>query len=179
MVSYVFCRYEKALVNDIILEADMSLEKAKNFLEKAGYLNRVIEPEASTATVPLAAKALGTTEREIAKTLSFMVGDRAVLVVMEGDARIQNHKFKEQFHTKAKMIPKEKVEEMVGHEPGGVCPFGVNEGVEVYLDVSLKNDDYVYPAAGNDHSGVRLTPEELYQISGAVGWVDISQEKNA
>ena len=153
----------------------MSLEKAKNFLAKAGYADRIIEPEASTATVPLAARALGTTEGEIAKTLSFLIDGRAVLIVVRGDARIQNHKFKEQFHTKAKMLPWDQVEEMVGHEPGGVCPFGVNGGVEVYLDVSLKDFDYVYPAAGNDHSGVKLTPEELYEISGAAAWVDVSQ----
>lgn len=153
----------------------MSLEKAKNFLAKAGYADRIIEPEASTATVPLAARALGTTEGEIAKTLSFLIDGRAVLIVVRGDARIQNHKFKEQFHTKAKMLPWDQVEEMVGHEPGGVCPFGVNDGVEVYLDVSLKDFDYVYPAAGNDHSGVKLTPEELYEISGAAAWVDVSQ----
>lgn len=151
----------------------MSIEKAKKYLEQEGYLDRVIEPEESTATVPLAAKALGTTEGEIGKTLSFLVDDKAVLIVMKGDARIKNPKFKAEFHTKAKMIPPEQVEELVGHEPGGVCPFGVNEDVKVFLDISLKEYEYVYPAAGNDHSGVKLTPDELFKISKASGWVDV------
>lgn len=153
----------------------MSLERAKKYLQQAGYADRIIEPEASTATVPLAAKALGTTEGEIAKTLSFLVEDRPVLILMSGDARIQNHKFKEQFHKKAKMIPPEDLEELVGHNPGGVCPFGVREGVRVFLDIGLRQYEYVYPAAGNDHSGVKLTPEELFRISGAEDWVDVCQ----
>ena len=153
----------------------MSIEIARKYLEKAGYADRIIEPEASTATVPLAAKALGTTEAEIAKSLSFLVDGKPVMILMEGDARIQNHKYKETFHTKAKMIPPEQVEELIGHEPGGVCPFGIRDGVAVYLDEDLKKFAYISPAAGNDHSGVKLTPEELYRLSGAKGWVDVCQ----
>ena len=153
----------------------MSFEKAKKFLEIKGFADRIIVPAESTATVPLAAAALGTTEGEIAKTLSFIVDEKPVLVLMEGNARIQNHKFKEQFHTKAKMIPPSEVEELVGHEPGGVCPFGINEGIDVYLDVSLQKFEYVYPACGDDHSGGKLTPQELFAISGAKGWVDVCQ----
>lgn len=154
----------------------MSLEKAKKYLAEAGYLDRVIEPEESTATVPLAAMALGTTEGEIGKTLSFAVDGRAVLIVMKGDSRISNQKFKAQLHTKAKMLTYEQAEELVGHEPGGVCPFGVNDGVTVYIDESLRQYEYVYPAAGNDHSGVKLTPDELFDISRAAGWVDVTKD---
>ncbi|MGI6735732.1 MAG: YbaK/EbsC family protein [Anaerovoracaceae bacterium] len=153
----------------------MSMEKARKFLAAAGYADRLIEPEASTATVPLAAQALGVSAGEIAKTLSFSLGEKAILIVMKGDARIQNRKFKDRFRTKAKMLPPERVEELVGHEPGGVCPFGVREDVAVYLDLSLQEYEYIYPAAGNDHSAVKLTPEELFRISGAAGWVDVSR----
>ena len=151
----------------------MSFLKAEKYLTEAGFSDRILVREESTATVALAAAALGTTEGEIAKTLSFLADGKPFLVVMKGDARIQNHKFKEQFHTKASMIPQDQVETLVGHEPGGVCPFGINPGVPVYLDISLKQYDIVYPAAGDDHSAVRLTPEELYKIAGASGWVDV------
>mgnify|MGYP004614491431 FL=1 len=112
----------------------------------------------------------------IAKTLSFLEGDKAILILAEGTARIDNHKYKEKFHTKAKMIPFEEVEEYIGHAPGGVCPFGIKEGVEVYLDESLKKFDTVYPAAGNDHSAVKLTIPELEAVAGAVGWIDVCKE---
>jgi len=151
----------------------MSIEIAKKKLAEAGYLDRVIEFEESTATVGLAAEALGVEPGRIAKTLSFLVDGGAVLILAEGMARIDNRKFKDTFHTKAKMIPWDEVEGYIGHAPGGVCPFGAKEGVPVYMDESLKRWDVVYPAAGNDHSAVRLTPAELEEASGARGWVDV------
>lgn len=151
----------------------MSFEKAKKYLEEKGYADRIIVTGELTATVPLAAKALGTTDAEIAKSLSFLVDDQPIIILVRGDAKVKNRKYKDLFGKKAAMIPFDDVERLTGHEPGGVCPFGINPDVKVYLDVSLKDFEYVYPAAGDDHSGVRLTPEELFQIAGAEDWVDV------
>ena len=151
----------------------MALEKAKKYLEKRGYLDRVIEPDVSTATVELAAAAIGVEPGRICKSLSFLIEDRPVIILAEGMARVNNKKYKAQFGKKARMIPREKVEEYIGHEAGGVCPFGLNSEVTVYMDESLRRWDVVYPAAGNDHSAVRLTPDELMMLSGAAGWVDV------
>lgn len=157
----------------------MSLEKAKKFLTEKGYADRIIELEESSATVQLAAEALGVEPGMIAKTMSFLQGEQPVLILTEGTARIDNRKYKDTFHVKAKMIPFDQVEEVVGHAPGGVCPFGIKDGIEVYLDESLKRFDTVYPAAGDDHSAVRLTIPELEQVSGANGWVDVCKEPEA
>ena len=154
----------------------MSLEKAKKYLESKDLLSHVIELDESTATVALAAEALGVEPGMIAKTMSFMQGDKPVLILTEGTARIDNGKYKDTFHIKAKMIPGDEVESVIGHAPGGVCPFGINEGIDVYLDKSLKDFDTVYPAAGNDHSAVRLTIPELEQAADAVGWVDVCKD---
>ena len=154
----------------------MSLEKALADLERKGFLDRVMELEASTATAAQAAEALGVEPGRIAKTMSFLQEDKAVLILTEGTARIDNHKYKETFHVKAKMIPYDEVETYVGHAPGGVCPFGVNEGVAVYLDESLRKFDTVYPAAGNGHTAVKLTLQELEAAAGAEGWVDVCKE---
>lgn len=135
--------------------------------------DRIIVPEHSSATVELAAQAIGVTPGEIAKTLSFLTKEGPVLVIAEGTARVDNRKFKDTFHTKAKMIPGDQVEALVGHAPGGVCPFGIHEGVPVYMDESLKKYETVYPAVGDDHSAARLTVAELEQVSGAAGWVDV------
>lgn len=151
----------------------MSLEKAKKYLEEKGFLDRVIEPEVSTATVELVAAAVGVEPGRICKSLSFLIEDRPVIILAEGMARVNNKKYKAQFGKKARMIPREKVEEYIGHEAGGVCPFGLNSEVTVYMDESLRRWDVVYPAAGNDHSAVRLTPDELMMLSGAAGWVDV------
>jgi prolyl-tRNA editing enzyme YbaK/EbsC (Cys-tRNA(Pro) deacylase) len=151
----------------------MSLEKAEKYLESKGFLDHVIVLQESTATVALAAEALGVEPGMIAKTMSFLQGDQAILVLTEGTARVDNRKYKDTFHVKAKMIPFEEVEDWIGHAPGGVCPFGIKEGISVYLDESLKKYDTVYPAAGDDHSAVRLTISELEQVCGAVGWVDV------
>ena len=151
----------------------MSFLRAKDYLEKLGLGDRIIVPEHSSATVSEAAEALGCTPGEIIKTLSFLQGDRPVLILAEGTARIDNPKYKAQFGCKAKMIPADMVEDLVGHAVGGVCPFGVNEGVAVYLDESLKRHDTVYPAAGDDHSAVRLSVSELETVCGTTAWVDV------
>ena len=154
----------------------MSLERAKAYIKSKGFLDHVIELEASTATVIDAANALGVEPGMIAKTMSFLQGENPVLILTEGTAKVDNRKYKDTFHMKAKMIPFEEVEKYIGHAPGGVCPFGINEGVEVYLDESLRQFEVVYPAAGNDHSAVKLTIPELEQIAGAKGWVNVCKE---
>ena len=154
----------------------MSRKKAENYLEQKGFLDHVIRLEASTATVAEAADALGVEPGMIAKTMSFLLDDQPILILTEGTARVENRKYKDTFHIKAKMIPFEEVEQWIGHAPGGVCPFGINDGVKVYLDESLRRFETVYPAAGDDHSAVKLTIPELEEVAGAVGWVDVCKE---
>ena len=154
----------------------MSLQKAEQFLQNKGFLDHVIRLEESTATVVEAAEALGVEPGRIAKTMSFLQGEQAVLILTEGTARVDNRKYKDTFHMKAKMIPFEEVENYIGHAPGGDCPFGIHENIEVYLDESLKQFTTVYPAAGNDHSAVQLTIPELEQVANARGWVDVCKE---
>ena len=154
----------------------MSFEKAKTYLTDKGYGDRVIETEESSATVQEAADALGVEPARIANTLSFVTPAGPILILAEGTARVDNRKYKDTFFTKAKMIPFEEVEPLTGHAPGGVCPFGINDGVLVYLDESLRKFDVVYPAAGNGQSAVRLTVEELYEVSNAEGWVNVCKE---
>lgn len=154
----------------------MSQEKAEIYLKEKGRLDRVIRLEDSTATVTQAAEALGVEPGMIAKTMSFLQNDQPVLILTEGTAKIDNRKYKDTFHVKAKMIPFEEVEHWIGHAPGGVCPFGINEGVIVYLDESLRQFEVVYPAAGDDHSAVKLSVDELEQICGAKGWIDVCKE---
>jgi prolyl-tRNA editing enzyme YbaK/EbsC (Cys-tRNA(Pro) deacylase) len=144
-------------------------------LRSRGFEDRVLEFEESSATVELAAHAVGCEPERIAKTLSFHVGDRVALVLFAGDARIDNRKFKNAFHSKAKMLRVDEAEELIGHGVGGVCPFGVNEGCDVYLDESLKRFDVVYPAAGNAASAVRLTIAELEDACAPCAWVDVSK----
>lgn len=151
----------------------MSIEKAKACLSALGYADHIIELAASTATVSEAAQALGVQPGMIAKTMSFLQGDKAVLILTEGTAKVDNRKYKDTFRTKAKMIPFEDVERLIGHALGGVCPFGVPDNVDVYLDESLRQFETVYPAAGNDHSAVKLTLAELEQVANAKGWVDV------
>ena len=148
----------------------MSFEKAKADLEEKGLGDHVIVLSESSATVAEAAHALGVEPASIAKTLSVLQGEKPVLIVTEGTAKLDNHKYKSLFHMKAKMIPYDEVETYVGHAPGGVCPFGVNEGVAVYLDESLRKFDTVYPAAGNGHTAVKLTLQELEAAAGAEDW---------
>lgn len=153
----------------------MSVVQVKNYLEQWNLQDRVKEFEVSSATVGLAAQAVGCEPARIAKTMSFMVNGKAVLIVLAGDVKIDNHKYKEQFHTKAVMIKMDQLEEFVGHPMGGVCPFDVKEGVDVYLDESLKRFDVVYPAAGSASSAVELTLPELLQASRSRGWIDVSK----
>ena len=153
------------------------MKKQKHIWRKKGLLEHVIELEASTATVEDAARALGVAPGMIAKTMSFLQGEQPVLILIEGTAKVDNRKYKDTFHTKVKMIPFDQVEQWIGHAPGGVCPFGVKDGVEVYLDESLRQFETVYPAAGNDHSAVRLTIPELEQAAGARGWVDVCRAR--
>lgn len=151
----------------------MSIERAKEHLKKYNMDSRILEFEVSSATVELAAQAIGCEPARIAKTLSFLVDDKAVLIVAAGDARIDNAKFKAQYHTKAKMLSFDQVEELIGHAVGGVCPFGIKEGVEVYLDNSLKRFETVYPACGSSNSCIELTIAELEKTSGYFSWVDV------
>lgn len=151
----------------------MSFEIAKAHLETFGLGDRVQEFEVSSATVELAAQAVGCEPARIAKTLSFKVGEEAVLIVAAGDAKVDNTRYKGQFHTKAKMLSPDEVTELVGHSIGGVCPFGVKEGVRVFLDESLKRFDKVYPACGNASSAVELTIPDLERCSGYESWVDV------
>lgn len=151
----------------------MAFDKAYNYLNERGYGDRVQTFEVSSATVELAAKALGTEPAKIAKSLTFLVGETAVMIVCAGDVKVNSGKFKQNFGVKAKMLSWDQVHEMIGHDVGGVCPFGVNDGVAVYLDVSLKRFEYVYPACGSDNSAVKLTPDEFAQICANAPWVDV------
>lgn len=155
----------------------MSQERAEKYLESRGFLDHVIRLEASTATVADAADALGVEPGMIAKTMSFLQDDQPILILTEGTARVENRKYKDTFHIKAKMIPFEEVEQWIGHAPGGVCPFGINDGVKVYLDESLRRFETVYPAAGDDHSAVRFTIPELEKAADAQGWIDVCKEE--
>ena len=154
----------------------MSKESALKHLKKYKMESRVINASSSSATVSEAAKALGTTEERIAKTLSFKLKDRAILVVICGTSKIDNAKFKQTFGEKAHMLSHEEVEPITGHPVGGVCPFGVKEGVEIYLDVSLKKFATVYPACGDTNNAIELSITELENITGYIKWVDISKE---
>ncbi len=151
----------------------MSLARAKAHLEKFGLSERIRLFDESSATVELAAHAVGCEPAHIAKTLSFRGPEAPILIVAAGDAKIDNSKFKARFHTKATMLPHDEVEALVGHAVGGVCPFGVEPGVQVYLDQSLRRFETIYPAAGTAASAVRLSPAELETASGSLGWVDV------
>ena len=153
----------------------MSMERARAYLASKGLEDRIMEFEESSATVELAARLVGCEPSRIAKTLSFHVGDRVALVLFAGDARVDNRKFKDTFHSKAKMLAASEAEELIGHGVGGVCPFGVNEGCDVYLDESLRRFDVVYPAAGNAASAVRLTLDELEEACSPCAWVDVAK----
>ena len=152
----------------------MSYIKAKEYLKKYNADDRVIVLDESSATVSMAAHALHTTEERIAKTLSFKINDKVILIVLAGDAKINNSKFKHFFHEKAHMLPFDEVEKLTGHPVGGVCPFAVKSGVEVYLDESLKRFETVFPACGSPASAIEVTIKELEEFSNPVGWTDVS-----
>ena len=152
----------------------MSIEKVRAYLEERQLADRIQVFDVSSATVELAAQALHVEGQRIAKTLSFHVGDRVALIVAAGDAKIANPKYKAQFNTKAKMLSHEEAEALIGHAVGGVCPFAVNDGVDVYLDESLKRFETVFPAAGSSNSAVELTIPELEAVCDHFqGWVDV------
>ena len=151
----------------------MAIERARNHLKSFGMAERILEFDTSSATVELAAQAAGVIPARIAKSLSFMTPEGPVLVVTSGDRKIDNPKFKAQFHTKAKMLGHDEVEALIGHGVGGVCPFGVNAGVTVYLDESLKRFATVFPACGSDNSAIELSIDELEKYSGFAAWVDV------
>lgn len=151
----------------------MAIEKVRKYFNQFGLDSKIQEFETSSATVELAAEALGCKPERIAKTLSFKIDEKGVLIVTAGDAKIDNAKFKAQFHTKAKMLAPEEVETLIGHTIGGVCPFGINENIDVYLDLSLKRFDKVYPACGSSNSAIELTIAELDKYSNNLGWIDV------
>ena len=151
----------------------MAVEKVKEYLRTYHMEERILEFDVSSATVELAAQAVGCEPERIAKTMSFLVNEEVILIVTAGNVKIDNKKYKQYFHAKAKMIPFEEEEEYIGHAPGGVCPFAVKEGVRTYLDESLKRFETVYPAAGSTNSAVRLTPQELEQCIENVTWIDV------
>ena len=154
----------------------MSFESVKKYFEDAGIGNQVIHTDKPSATVEEAAAAIGCEPKQIAKTLSFFVGEQPILIVAAGDAKVDNKKYKDRFGLKAKMIPRELVEESIGHAPGGVCPFAIKEGVPVYLDESLHRFERVYPAAGSGHSAVDLSIAELEKYSHYTDWVDVCKD---
>ena len=151
----------------------MAIEKVKDYFSKYGISDRVQEFDVSSATVELAAQALGCEPCRIAKTLSFLVDGHAVLIVAAGDAKIDNPKYKAQFQTKTKMLTPDEAEALVGHAVGGVCPFAIKEGVTVYLDESLKRFSTVFPACGSSNSAIELSIEEMEKYSGFVSWIDV------
>ena len=151
----------------------MSIEKGRAYFRALGMEDRVREFDVSSATVELAAQALGVEGARIAKTLSFKTDSGCMLILAAGDARIDNKKFKGLFHMKARMLSSEEVPELVGHPVGGVCPFGCNEGIPVYLDESLKRFETVFPAVGSPSSAIELNLEELFQYSRAQEWIDV------
>ncbi|MBE6746546.1 MAG: YbaK/EbsC family protein [Ruminococcaceae bacterium] len=151
----------------------MSIEKAREYLRSCGFEDKIQEFTVSSATVELAAQALGVEGARIAKTMSFKIGEEAILIVAAGDVRIDNRKYKDKFHTKAKMLAPDEVEALIGHAIGGVCPFGINEGVTVYLDESLKRFETVFPACGSSNSAIELTIPELENLSLFSEWVDV------
>ncbi len=155
----------------------MAIEKVKKYFESLGEPERVIEFEESTATSELAAQALGCEVGRIAKTISLMVDGRPILILISGDMKVDNKKFKARFGTRPKMLAFDDVERLIGHAAGGTCPFAVNDGVKIYLDESLKRFDVLYPAAGNDKSCARLALDELEKYIDASGWVDVAKPK--
>lgn len=151
----------------------MSIEKVRAYFREFGMESRILEFHVSSATVELAALAVGCEPQRIAKTLSFMVREKPILIVAAGDAKIDNPKYKAQFSQKAKMLSYDQAAELIGHAVGGVCPFAVNEGVTVYLDESLKRFETVFPACGSSNSAIELTISELEQYSGFSAWIDV------
>lgn len=153
----------------------MAITRVRQHFEKWNMAERIMEMEGSSATVELAAQAVGCEPERIAKTLSFKVEEKPVLIVTSGDAKIDNPKYKAQFRTKAKMLTPDEAVSLVGHAVGGVCPFGIHDGVTVYLDESLKRFETVFPACGSSNSAIELSIEELERCSDFTAWVDVTK----
>ena len=151
----------------------MSIIKEKEYLKKYNLDDKIMEFDESSATVKEAAHAIGCLEKDIAKTLSFLVDDNPIIIVVRGDAKIDNSKYKKEFHKKAKMVSYDMVEEIIGHKAGGVCPFGVNDNVKIYLDETLKSLEYFYPACGSSNSAIKLDKDTLEKIVKYEKWVDV------
>ena len=151
----------------------MSIDKVRAYFKERGIEDKILEFDISSATVELAAKALNCEEQRIAKSMSFKLAEKAIIIVTAGDVKIDNAKYKAKFHTKAKMLQFEEVESIIGHRVGGVCPFAINGGVNVYLDESLKRFETVFPACGSSNSAIELTIPELEKYSNYVEWVDV------
>ncbi len=151
----------------------MSIIRVKEYLKKYNLDDKIMEFDESSATVKEAAHAIGCLEKDIAKTLSFLVDDNPIIIVVRGDAKIDNSKYKKEFHKKAKMISYDMVEEIIGHKAGGVCPFGVNDNVKIYLDETLKSLEYFYPACGSSNSAIKLDKDTLEKIVKYEKWVDV------
>ncbi len=156
----------------------MAIEKVREYFKQFGMEDKVLEFDVSSATVELAAQALGVEGARIAKSMSFKVGDEPILIIAAGDVKINNRKYKDTFHTKAKMLGFDEVEQLIGHAVGGVCPFAVNDGVTVYLDESLKRFETVFPACGSSNSAIELTIPEMEKYSGYKQWVDVSEVRS-
>jgi len=154
----------------------MSLETAKKHLKKYNMEDRIMIFDTSSATVKEAAEAIHCKEQEIAKTMSFLVEEQPIIIVVAGDVKIDNAKYKQEFHKKAKMVPAEDLIKIIGHEMGGVGPFGLNDNVKVYLDESLKRFEYVYPACGSHNSAIKVSIEELEKTSNYEKWIDVTKQ---
>lgn len=154
----------------------MSFIKAKDYLKQFNLEDKIMEFDVSSATVEEAAKAINGVEGEIVKTLSFLVNENPILIALAGDSKIDNVKYRKEFNVKAKMIPFDDVENLIGHNVGGVCPFGINENVIVYLDESLKRFEVLYPACGSSNSAVKLTIKELEKTSNYKKWIDVCKK---
>lgn len=153
----------------------MGIEEVRIFLQDKGFEGQIVEHAQSTATVEKAAETLSVEEKLIAKTLAFKLKERSILVVTRGDARIDNKKMKSTFQKRARMLQPDEITAVTGHPVGGVCPFGLKETVDIYLDVSMKKFDYIFPAAGAPHASVKMTPDELQSLTGGT-WVDVCQK---
>ena len=154
----------------------MSLENVRNYMKQYKLEKEILEFPVSSATVKEAAEAIGCREADIAKTMSFLVEDQPIVIVVAGDRKIDNSKYKQEFHKKAKMVPFDQVNDIIGHEVGGVCPFAVKENVEVYLDESLKEFEFVYPACGSHNSAIKLTIPQLEKTSNYKKWIDVCKK---
>lgn len=157
----------------------MAIEKVREYFGKFGLENKILEFQESSATVDLAAKALGCEAGRIAKTMSFFVSENPILILCAGDTKVDNAKYKAFFKEKAKMIQFDQVEDVIGHAPGGVCPFGIKNGIKVYLDESLKRFETVFPACGSSNSAIELSIPDLEKYSGFSEWIDVTKPKEA